>query len=669
MELRLVGLSSYRIFPVLDRELAHLHVSPTNPFWIVLVDFDTRELVNDWRAKQKLPVLVAEAPQSGSSEREPAGPTWNSVREHCDTVIALLKESFPSVDVGWTIKAQAKARARETFKIEFGFSGHNGTIPNELLLMSVGGTFDGAQEPVVGEDATYLSRILQVADEAAIVRHAVPAGKISGSIPLLPTVILASPGMYRHASKARPKKGQGHSPFFRTLRKLQQQRTYGLHFDNEAEAKEIMNDPKSQQLLHMRTLEQIAFTNALAIRSASYLCPVLRLSPAVNHTRSALVRLSDCMRSRNPSPRKVSRLTTELGQALHEAVPPEFVDRIDMPHVGVKLVSDAPLEFLPIRDLPLFLRHITSRIPVTPGNQAFLELLPHEQVQISTEKFSETLVIRSFRDDDPLRTDFETAVKSYPRSDGSALPVRFVDVRTKRELEQAFNAFDGALVVFDGHGHHKRHQDVGELQLVDESVNVWNLRAKVRVPPIVFLCACDTHAFDRSHVTPGAGLLACGCRTVISTVLPVESNIAAMLGARLLFRIYEYLPRVTNELRQSVRWDNVFAMMQRMMYVTELVMSMPTRAGRDEGWRQAVLARATLTIHTKYDWYEIVRDDISQSSGLSTDEIETRRKDKLSFPESLKYVQLGNPESIIILPVGWQTDEYLAVRTPASGTD
>ena len=97
-------------------------------------------------------------------------------------------------------------------------------------------------------------------------------------------------------------------------------------------------------------------------------------------------------------------------------------------------------------------------------------------------------------------------------------------------------------------------------------------------------------------------------------------------------------------------------MMQRMMYVTELVMSMPTRADRGDEWRQAVLARATPTIHTKYDWYESVREDISQSSGISTDVIETLRKDKLSFPESLKYVQLGNPESIIILPIGWKLD-------------
>ena len=253
-------------------------------------------------------------------------------------------------------------------------------------------------------------------------------------------------------------------------------------------------------------------------------------------------------------------------------------------------MSDAPLELLPIRGLPMMLRHVTSRIPVTPGNQAFLELLPHDVIEVTTDNFKETLVIRSFRDNDPLRLDLETAVRHYVRSDGTPLPVRFVDVGTRAELERAFADYDGALVVFDGHGHHRRHENHGQLQLTNETVNPWDLREKIRVPPIAFLCACDTHAYDRSHVTPGSGILACGARAVISTVLPIHSKQAAIFAARLLYRIYEYLPRLTNQLRQFVRWDNVFSMLQRMMYVTELL-SVVRTGNPEELWRQEVMAR------------------------------------------------------------------------------
>ena len=431
--------------------------------------------------------------------------------------------------------------------------------------MSVGGDFDGQQARLVGDDVKYLTRILQVADEAATVRHAVPPDPRPSVLPPMPTVILAAPALFRGANKKRPGKGKSNVPFFRMLRIIQQQTTYSFLIKDQAEFRELQSDPASNLALQLRTQELTALTNALAVRAASYLCPVLRLAPAVNHSSPALIRLADCLRSEKPTHRKVSRLTKDLTSALEKAVPRQFVERIDLPHSGIKLVTDAPLELLPIRGLPMMLRHVTSRIPVTPGNQAFHELLPHDLMELTTGHFKETLVIRSFRENDPLRDDLETAVKHYPRRDGTPLPVRFLDVRTRSDLERALAGFEGAMVVFDSHGHHRRHENYGQLQLADESVNLWELRGKARVPPIAFLCACDTHAYDRSHVTPGSGLLASGARAVISTVLPVHSKPAAIFVARLLYRIYEYLPRVTDALRQFVRWDNVFSMMQRMM--------------------------------------------------------------------------------------------------------
>ena len=186
-------------------------------------------------------VTFPEAPE------EPALPTWQSVRQHCDKVLAFIHTSFTTVDSRWAIEARANARDREPLPVEFGFTGHNVTMPNELLLMSVGGIFDGQQEPLVGDDAKYLSRILQVADEAAIVRHAVPAGSMSSTLTLMPTVILAAPGIFRHASKKRPGKGQERAPFFRMLRVFQRQTTYSFQVEDEAELKDLLEDRASSQ--------------------------------------------------------------------------------------------------------------------------------------------------------------------------------------------------------------------------------------------------------------------------------------------------------------------------------------------------------------------------------------------------------------------------------------
>jgi hypothetical protein len=626
----------------------------------VLVDAQTQPIAEAWIAKQRLPVHLAVAPPPDDPSTQPALPTRNSLRQHCDAILDLLARSWPDVDIEWAAEARAEAKDREELPIEFGFTGHNVTIPNELLLMSVGGVFAGEQEPLVGDDAKYLARILESADEAALVRHAIPAAPLAATLPPVPTVILAAPGIYRHARKTRPGKGQARLPVMRMLRKLQQQTTYSLLLEEEAELRELMDDPQSSALLQLRTLEQTVFTDALAVRAASYLCPVLRLTPAVNHASSALIRLADCLRSDDPAPRKVERLTEQLTSALTACVPGEFIDRIDLPHTGIKLVTDAPLELLPIRGLPLTLRHVTSRIPLTPGNQAFQELLPHETLELSIKDFGESLVIRSFPEDDPIRGDLEAAVRGCSLSDGSPLPVRFVDVRTKLELEAALNGFDGALVVFDCHGRHRRDEDYGQLQLTGEAVNLWELGMKVRVPPIAFLCACDTHAYDRSQFTPGSGLLARGARAVISTVLPVHSQKAAVFAARLLFRIYEFLPQVTNELRKPVRWDSAFSLLQRMMFVTEFLGVIPSDAG-STSWHQDVMARATLHIHKYYDWYERFQDDIAQATGHSPEEIARQGKNRLSFPESLKHLHLGNPESIVILPEAFHVGDLVQV--------
>jgi len=62
------------------------------------------------------------------------------------------------------------------------------------------------------------------------------------------------------------------------------------------------------------------------------------------------------------------------------------------------------------------------------------------------------------------------------------------------------------------------------------------------------------------------------------------------------------------------------------------------------------MARATPLTHTQYDWYELVLDDIAQSSGPNQDEMRRMGKERLSFPKSFKYLHLGNPESIVIVP-------------------
>lgn len=92
--------------------------------------------------------------------------------------------------------------------------------------------------------------------------------------------------------------------------------------------------------------------------------------------------------------------------------------------------------------------------------------------------------------------------------------MRFIDVANRKELVDAINSYRGAILIYDGHGKHSGKDDIGYPQLKDEDVNPWSLASEIRCPPIVFACACETHALMGSHVTPANGFLHCGATAV-----------------------------------------------------------------------------------------------------------------------------------------------------------
>ena len=128
-----------------------------------------------------------------------------------------------------------------------------------------------------------------------------------------------------------------------------------------------------------------------------------------------------------------------------------------------------------------------------------------------------------------------------------------------------------------------------------------------------------------------------------------------MLGiftGRLLFRIYQLLPELTTgELRRAVRWDGVVSLLQRMQYIWELVHKLQDRHGNEGDWILEVLKKTTQHIHNEgQDWYEHSVKTIVSEAKLTSEEIELCRREDLAFAETMKYLQLGNPESILICP-------------------
>jgi hypothetical protein len=63
------------------------------------------------------------------------------------------------------------------------------------------------------------------------------------------------------------------------------------------------------------------------------------------------------------------------------------------------------------------------------------------------------------------------------------------------------------------------------------------------------------------------GFLNAGATTVVASLLPLRADDAAMLVARLIWRLAEYLPAVTGAEGRAVLWSEVMSGMLRLQLV------------------------------------------------------------------------------------------------------
>lgn len=118
------------------------------------------------------------------------------------------------------------------------------------------------------------------------------------------------------------------------------------------------------------------------------------------------------------------------------------------------MISDAHLEWLDLDGLPLMLRKTCSRIPVTPGNLFVSEAGAQTLVHLSPDDLKKVLVISALKPDDPIAGIFDLAFSTFEKRWRGKLDITTVVVSSAEQLVDAINAFDGYLMVFDGHGGH-----------------------------------------------------------------------------------------------------------------------------------------------------------------------------------------------------------------------
>lgn len=566
--------------------------------------------------------------------------------------------------------AITKTRMRRPMKHYLPQGFHNVVAPNELALMAFGRKLfvskrisqPGFRPPVDPE--VYVARICQSADAVTEERK-----RLLAQAPIRPIdhrLILATASAYWGIFKrwrtmvrdAEPglKKGLEHA-----LSAVVQGKSYFDTIDISEQGKPIV-EPAYAYLAEARAMDLSAFTSALSLLSTKSLVPVLRLEPRLNEARGQIKQIAHCVRSeaQHHYSWKTSRLVRKLGRHMRGLINSSFLQRIDAPELngrieGMKLVSDLPIELLPSGGMPLGLRFDVSRLSPIPGNQ-LIQQCASLPIRLPLSAFEEILVIRSFKPADPLKKVFQTAVDHVLTSDPRKqlkIKYRFVDVQSTDEFVTAINAYDGAALIFDGHGKYDPESGIGSLVLGDEVLDAWSLSRKCTVPPIVMFSACDTHPIDGSHGSVAMAAFNLGARAVLGTMLPIGGVEAAVFNARLALRIEEFMPIALKAAHPSpLTWRAVVSGMIRMSHTQEILRRLMAPGLMGINQRQASqvqLAANTAINFQRSDWYAAFEEELAKCVDRSIESVRDVISKHIGLTDAMKYVHLGNPEDIVIV--------------------
>ena len=173
------------------------------------------------------------------------------------------------------------------------------------------------------------------------------------------------------------------------------------------------------------------------------------------------------------------------------------------------------------------------------------------------------------------------------------------------QLIEALNSFQGAILIFDGHGIDDDGDGIGKLVIDKEHIDVWSLRGKMRVPPIVILSACDTHGLDSpSHATVGNGSLFLGAVTVVASLLPLGDSSAEFI-ARLVLRLADFIPAALSDYKRVLNWTELVSGMQRMFLASETLNALVGPPNVEGSPRQILQLHANVGINShEPDWFD-----------------------------------------------------------------
>lgn len=661
LPLRICGTGPIELHPQSPRAIMSRPLPLFTPFTVVVLG--PGQSAGDYAAWLETcpvrPVLVAETGGTMRYEEFTLEALQAAFLESCEALASIantpaVQEAREAI-VAWTPMQERT--------LPYVLGGHNTIRPNVAALAIAGfdsaveGAFQGQGDGIVG----YVDQIVKTSQSILDERAATPETIPEPGYPRRPALTLFAPAVFPEFTNAPAPHGMSREEQsrFKIARNLiVRQRGYAYDITTEAqaiamsgmttvEARTGTGTFEPHFLMQARKAELDLSTALMEILAASEFSAVARLPNDVNRTASAVRQFANHYRSNLRTPANTLDDFRAIQSRLVEAVPSDLMSLIERAGSDIRIVGNAPLEWLPLSGVPLCLRRNVSRIGATPGNLLVEQLGPKAIWRLLPADVGKVLVLSALHPRDVIRGMFETAFETFEKHWRDRLELIVVEVKTADDMVSALNAFDGAIAIFDGHGDHK----VGKsavLKLQDEDCDVWSLRPRIeRAPPIMILSACDTHAADRNHATTANGFLAMGCRAVLGSVFPLGAKDAAIFSARLLYRIVEYVPAAINVRGRAHTWAEICTGMLQMQAATDFRYGLKRKRLLDDGRVRTLGEESNYAINIYGgDPFETILDKAIEL-GVAPNRARRELEIAIASSSAISYLQLGRPETIL----------------------
>ena len=603
-----------------------------------------------WRSLQEFEVLHIST-SNIAGLLHPSKLSTSVVVSHCRTVLTAEGSRLDESRRETAAAAIANWRERDPIPIDLKGWGHNVVTPNQMSLLRSNRLLQEGEAFVGKNEAEYNEIILESAKAVFQVREQAGVRPFHLMWLIHPEVYLAEPALFRHAYR-RVGSARIEDRAAEQVMRLFQTQTGFLAQTTTALPKALQSSLLAQTLMRIRMSELRTFTLGVGLTAAQTTSAVLRMSPGINRVFPALSAFARSVRSEKyEHRRKAFRLYQNIQEQLANTVGKEKLAFIGEDVTGpIKIIADAPLEWLPVGNLPLLIRHQCSRINATPGNLLMGLLAKREVIIVPPEVLQDVLIVSAFDPADRLRNMLNQALEILrPRWEGK-VKVSFQRVQTVGQFTEALNGFEGAILIFDGHGIYDDGNGIGKLAIGKEQVDVWSLRGQMRVPPIVILSACDTHGLDSpSHATVGNGFLFLGAVTVVASLLPLGGYSSAEFIARLVYRLADFIPAALSVQKRVLNWAELVSGMQRMFLASETLNALVGPPDVKGSPRHTLHLQANVHINSyEPDWFDKLLAGITEHRHEKLGDVARRAVRAIAASEAIRYIQLGHPENILI---------------------